>query len=96
MPRGLLLSAGYRSSKGLFALHDNDVTTMCFFCRHVRTVTSVTMQLISDDIKNYAHEIKILCHCYQVRTDPMLGSAYLHYTCAHRRAAAYSHMVNAI
>ena len=41
------------SSKGPFAFDDNDV----FFCRHVWTVTLVTMQPISNcNLKN-------LCHC---------------------------------
>ena len=43
--------------------------TMCFFFfGHVRTVTLVTMQPIFDDIKKYADNIKILCHCHQVWT----------------------------
>ena len=41
-----------------------------FFCRHVWTVPLVTMQPISDGIKNYADIIKNLCRCRQVRKDP--------------------------
>ena len=42
-------------------------TTMYFFCRHVQTVTLVTMQPISD---NMLTKVKNLCRCRQVRTSP--------------------------
>ena len=42
-------------SKGPFALDDNDV----FFCRYVPTVTLVTIETISDDIKNMLTTSKI-------------------------------------
>ena len=34
----------------IFRLRSHLTSTMCFFCRHVRTVTLVTMQPISDDM----------------------------------------------
>ena len=57
--------------KDPFALDNSDVFFRCF---HVRTVTLVTMQPISDDINNYAENIKNLYHCRQVRTDPKQGN----------------------
>ena len=44
-----------------------------FYCRHVRTVTLVTMQTISDDLGSYAYDIKCPCHCHEVQTYPYRG-----------------------
>ena len=60
-----------KNSYGTFTVRARShLTMMCFFCRHVWTVTLVTMQPISDDIEKYADNIKTLCRCRQVRTDP--------------------------
>ena len=56
------------SSKGPFAFDDNDV----FFCRHVWTVTLVTMQPISNcNLKN-------LCHCCIVSSNRVGGRKRWH------------------
>ena len=56
--------------KDPFTFDDNDMFIAWFFCRHVWTVTLVTMQPISDDIKIYADNTTNPCRCRQVQTDP--------------------------
>ena len=60
-------------SESQFTLDDNDVI------HHGRTITLLTMQPISDDIKNYADNIKNVCRCCQVRTDPIICNTFLCY-----------------
>ena len=44
-------------------------TTMCFFCRHVRTVTLVTMQPISDDIFTMSKICAAVTKCERALSD---------------------------